>query len=220
MPFPLIPVVIGVVVLGVAGGGVAFVLPRLSKKLENQRVAILGRQRVGKTTLLRLLRDGHVPEVTTSTVDASLGGRFKLEVHGRSVEFDVPRDLPGNDIDLGFKQWKDAFCGADYVWYVFRADLLTQGDASTLEVVKHHFDRFKDWLDADPSVQPKIILIGTHADKDPRRAEDPAQFANEVHAASSIQLGMVMLNNAELVVGSLLTDRDARRLVKSLGGHL
>lgn len=219
MPFPLIPVAI----LGVAtlvGGGLVVALPKLSKNLAGKRVAILGRQSVGKTTLLRTLRDGDAPDRALRTVDASLGGRFEMAIRTRTVEFDVPRDLPGNDSDLGFKHWKDAFCGADYVWYLFRADLVARGDVSALDGVKDHLDRFKDWMDSDKSVRPTVILIGTYADLVPDYEGDVARVEEAVRSVSAIKLGMVKLNHASLVIGSLLTDKESKKLIKSLGGHL
>lgn len=143
-----------------------------------------------------------------------------MDVRGKSVEFDVPRDLAANDVDLSYKDWKDAFTGAHYVWYLFRADRVAAGDPDTLNRVKGHLARFKEWMDADKSVRPKIILIGTHADTSPAFETDLGGLVDAVRSASPIKLGMVKLHHAHLVVGSLLTDKDAKRLIRRLGSHL
>lgn len=220
MPLPLFLIPIGIGVVAAIGGGIALVLPRIAKKLENRRVAILGGAQVGKTTLLRTLRDAAVPDRALTALDHSWAGRFQMDVRGKSVEFDVPRDLAANDVDLSYKYWKDAFTGAHYVWYLFRADLVAAGDPDTLDRVKAHLARIKGWMAADKSVRPRIVLIGTHADKSPEFGAGFEGFVDAVRSASPIKLGMVKLNHADLVVGSLLTDKDAKRLIRRLGSHL
>lgn len=218
MPLPLIPIAIALA--GVAAfGGVAFVITMFGKKLAGQRVAILGRQQVGKTSLLHFLREGRVPARSWNTVDPVQGGKFAMEIGGKTVHFDVPKDLPGND-GLGFADWKEAFAGADYVWYLFRSDLIAQGDSSEIDMVKEHLDMFKEWMSAGKPTCPKVILIGTWADKDPGFQQDSGKFKLDVGSASPIKIGAVKLNHAGLVVGGLLTDKDAITLVKSLGRHL
>ena len=219
VPLPLIPVVIAIVALVAAAGGIAAVLTRLGKKVAGQRVAILGRQQVGKTSLLYFLREGKVPDQTWDTVDPARGGKFPMVVGGELVDFMVPKDLPGND-GLGFADWKEAFSGADYVWYLFRSDLIAQGNSVEIDMVKQDLDMFKGWMDAEKSKCPKIILIGTWADKDPGFRHNSGKFKHVVGLASPIKIGSVKLNNAGLVVGGLITNTDASALVKSLGARL
>ncbi|TFB66162.1 GTPase domain-containing protein [Cryobacterium sp. Hz9] len=211
--------VIAIVALVAAAGGIAAVLTRFGKRVAGQRVAILGSQKVGKTSLLYFLREGKVPDQTWKTVDPIRGGSFTMGVGGEMVEFAVPKDLPGND-GLGFTVWKEAFSGADYVWYLFRSDLIAQGNSLEIDMVKGHLDMFKDWMDAENSTCPKIILIGTWADKDPGFRKNSGKFRQIVGSASPIKIGSVKLNNAGLVVGGLITNMDASALVKSLGARL
>lgn len=143
-----------------------------------------------------------------------------MDVRGKAVNFDVPRDLAASDVDFSYKQWKDAFLSADYVWYVFRADLVAADDADTLEGVKEHLDRFKAWMDQGKSVRPKVILIGTFAELSPQFEDDFAGLVDTVRSAAPIKLGMVKLHNAGLVVGSLLAAKDAKKLVKRISSSL
>lgn len=221
MPFPLIPIaVIGVIALVGVGTTVATLLPRVAKKLSGKRVAILGKQAVGKTTLLHVLRDGEVPEHnTTNTVDPSTGGKFTMEINGEPVDFDVPKDMPGHP-GAGFSDWEEAFTKADYVWYLFRADLIAQGEPSELQLVRDHLDMFKDWLDKSKARSPKIILIGGWADLLPDYRHNLANLHREISEASPIKIGTVKLNKAGLVIGSLAGDKEATKLVKSLRSRL
>ena len=216
MPIPLIAS--GLVVAGgLVLGGAATIIALFAKKLSGKRVAILGRQQVGKTTLLHFLREGKVPEHSRNTVDPVEGGRFTMEVGREAVGFDVPKDLPGND-GLGYADWKEAFTGADYVWYLFRSDLIAQGNDDEAALVKGHLDMFKDWMDAGSS--PKVILIGTWADQASEFHEDPERFKRVVGASAPIKLGAVKLSNAGLVVGGLNDNKHANTLMKSLGRRL
>ena len=174
MPIFLIPIIAVLAALGVIGG-LTVVIPRLAKKLAGKNVAILGRQQVGKTTLLHVLKEQRVPTKGRRTVDPAQGGKFSMDLDGKSVGFHVPNDLPGNHA-LGYQDWKDAFTGADYVWYLFRSDLIAQGDPTEFKIVRDHFNMFKGWMDANKSLRPKIILIGTFADLDPRYRKAPGAF--------------------------------------------
>lgn len=217
MPIPFIIVAAILAALGL--GGVALLIRRVVKKLAGKRVAIVGRQQVGKTSLLWVLSEGRLPDRARVTVDPDQGGQFSLTVGQATVDFAVPKDLPGND-GLGFADWKDAFSHADYVWYLFRADLIALGDVGEVALVKSHLDMFKDWMGPTPASGPKIILIGTWADKHPGFSEDSAGFKRAVASSAPIKIASVKLNNAGLVIGSLLTDKDARALVKSLERRL
>ncbi|WP_157155714.1 GTPase domain-containing protein [Diaminobutyricimonas sp. LJ205] len=224
MPLPLVPVVVGVIL----SGALATVIPKLAgkrgvpkpaRKRDGKRVAILGRQQVGKSTLLHLLREGSVPETISSTGSPVVGGEFSMEIGGKVVNFNVAKDLPGND-GLGFGDWKEALSGADYLWYLFRSDLIAQGDPDEIRLVESHLDMFKVWIDDGNTKVPKTILIGTCADWHPSYERHPTQFANAVGAARPIKFGRVKLENAGVVVGSLVTHTEADRLVESLRSRL
>ena len=217
MPLQLIPLVAGGVVLLIGVIGAAM----LARKLAGKRVAILGRQRVGKSTILHLLQHGKIPEASevSETVDPAQGGHFKLEIGGKAVDFAVPEDVPGND-GLAYADWKKAFTGADYLWYLFRSDLIALGDDAESQLVDEHLTMFKTWIDDAGAHVPRIILIGTHADMDPGFRKNASTFAKKVIAAHPIKIGQVMLNNAGVIVGSLFENDDAKKLINSLRSRL
>ena len=142
-----------------------------------------------------------------------------MPVGDRTVDFNVPKDIPGND-SLGYPMWKEAFKDADYVWYVFRADLMAVGDPTTISIVSDHLDALKDWVDKARGKKPKIILIGTFADLSPVYSQNLAEFRQSVASGESIKIGLVKLKNAKLVVGSLIREKDAISLIKNLSSHL
>lgn len=218
MPLPLIPVIVGIVLL-FASPAATIAIRKLVKKLAGKRVAILGGQRVGKTTLLHILRDGRVQKRASRTVDPAPGGRFVMEVGGKEIDFDIPKDLPGHH-NFGLTHWKTAFAEADYVWYLFRSDLIAQGDPSEIRKVEDHLDLFKQWMGSGSSTRPKVILIGTWADQAPGYTEDFAEFIGDIGGSAPIKHGAIKLNNADLVVGSLVTNKDSKVLIKSLRSYL
>ena len=217
MPFPLIPIAVAVVVIS---GGAALALRLLWKKLDGKNVAILGARQVGKTALLNALKGDHLPERSIGQSRAPFEGQFAMEVSGKTVQFDVPRDLPGDSSDVGFKLWREAFLRADYVWYLFRADLLAAGDLETVERITSHLDRFKDWLDSSKTVRPRIVLIGTYADNSPEYGNDALAFIDSVRSSAPLKLGLVRLNYAGLVVGTLGDIKGARKLIRHLRSQL
>lgn len=212
MPLPLIVIPLALAAAALSGG--VFVAAKaIAKSLEGKNVAILGGQQVGKTTLLNLLRGGENQELQT------LGGKFTIEIKGKPVDLNVPRDLAGRD-GLGFAAWKEAFSESDYLWYLFRADLIARRDAETIELVKGHLDMFKAWLGTAAGARPKVILIGTWADQHPDFARRVARFIKTVDESDVIKFGSVKLNNAGVVVGSLATEKDADKLLKGIKSRL
>jgi hypothetical protein len=67
-----------------------------------------------------------------------------------------------------------------------------------------------------PKSQPKVILIGTWADEHEAFRHGHAAFKELVRSAAPLKLGAVMLNHAPVLVGSLKTEGDVARMVKSL----
>lgn len=221
MPLPLVVVPIIAVAVATLGGTAIFAaIPKIWKILDKHTVAVLGAPQTGKTALIRLLRDVDAPDgALPGSVTGDDRGRFRLEVKGKAVDFAVPRDLPGSD-GLNVADWKEAFNDADHVWYLFRADLVAQGDAGTVQLIRTHFALFRKWLSAAPGSAPKVLLVGTWADEHPGYARHPSRVAEKVMEADVIRIGSVRLGGAPVVVGSLATSKDADRLLKGIKGRL
>lgn len=214
MPFPLVPFIAALAVLLGLGAGAAL----LSKKLAGKHVAILGRQQVGKTTLLQYLRDGQVPSESKRTVDPVPGGDFDMDISGKTVHWKVKKDLPGHD-SPAYKHWRDAFEKSDYLWYLFRSDLIANGDPDEIQGVKEHLDMLKTWKNEIGVAPRRVLLIGTWADQDSRFNEKWEDFDQVVKEAIPIKPGSLGLG-ADVVVGSLATTDGANRLAKRIGRYL
>ena len=220
MAVPVLIVVAGVALASLLlAGALGLAVYRLVKFLSGKRLAILGGQGVGKTTLFSTLRDGKTPKATRETVDSEPGATFILEVAGRSVHFDIPRDLRGND-GVGFPEWKKSFLDADYVLYIFRSDKVLAGDAKTLEEMERHFLLMKGWLDRAKNSPSKIVLIGTFADQSGPYSGKRSELHQAVAETQLVKAALVKLNNAGLVVGSLVNTRSATAVVKGIRERL
>lgn len=215
MPIPLL---IPVAVAGVATlvtTAVAVIRPRLPKKIAGKRVAILGARQVGKTTLLRYLRDGVLGQQPEDTAASDFGGKFDMEIDGSVATFEVPRDVPGHQ-ELGFHDWREASRDADYLWYLFRADRFLEEDREYLQTVQTHLVLLAIWLDELKPNGPKVLFIGTHADVDGGSAQETERV---VHGSDVLKFGAARLG-AKTILGSLSVERDARRLKDRLGRAL
>ncbi|MGX1696381.1 GTPase domain-containing protein [Microbacterium keratanolyticum] len=219
MPLPLIPIVVVAVVAGATAVTTAVLNQTLSRKLKDKRVAILGARQTGKTSLLRFLQlDGLLEGDVSSTVNTSSGGTFDLQVQGATVRFDVLKDVPGSQ-GLAFKDWRAAVEGADYVWYLFRADRVTDGNATEIELIRKHLTSLTTWIDSTRGDKPKVILVGTHADGNPKFWEAASSVVHAAISADVINFYATKLD-ASVVVGSLATDESAKRLRRALTGQL
>lgn len=199
MPLPLALPVVGIVAL--AGAAVAAVGSRLSPK----RVVILGTPKSGKSALLEAFGPDE-------------DGIVRLEIAGKSRRLAI-KPGPDSRMGAGWRAWRDAFTQNDYVWYVFRADLVQQGDPTEIKRISEHFASFSLWMKDDPK-PPRVTLIGTHADRAPSYAVDPADFHSAVAADERIRFGVVRLNHAAIIVGSLSEAQSARTLLASVAESL
>lgn len=189
------------------------------RKVRTKRIAILGGRGVGKTTLLRFLTEGELPVRATQGLAPEAGGEFELGSGSATAHFTVGNDVPGAN-GVGYVDWKKAFKSAHYVLYLFRSDLIAQANSKEIVAVKRELNMIQGWMKASGDKRPKVVLVGTFADADSNFSEDAAGFQQFVAQANPINLGVVKLNNARLVVGSLSSRRDARILRKSLAKHL
>lgn len=229
VPANVIKAGVGVIAAATAATVALWMKPHVEKAVADinklwagKRVAILGRQSVGKTTLLTRLMGEDVSGVLKRTVDPTTGGTFELRIGKKSVRFRVRHDQPGWAPENSYKGWSEEFDDADFVLYLFRADLIARGDRETVELVERDLNQFRDWLGragAGASV-PKIILIGTWADRSPDFVKDAAKFTSRIRKARPIKIGAVKLNKADLVVGSLSAEEDGAKLIASLGGYV
>lgn len=219
MPIPLIPVIIVAAVIIGVGGTIA--TRRIAKRLDGKRVAVLGGRRVGKSSLIRYLSTGDVATdpAEGNPGDAEESAAFGLKIGKKRAEFVVPRDLPGAD-GLGLPKWREAFSAADLVWYLFRADLIVQGDAKEIGEVRKHLEAMNGWRADMRSKGPKIVLIGTWADELPEWRDDPRGSLDSVRSAEPLKFGAVKLGHAPVIVGGLGSVEDAEKLVKSLANNL
>lgn len=205
----------------VAAIAVPVVVRRVRKALKDKNVAILGRQEVGKSTLLHFLKEGKLPDRRKRTPDPLPGGKFTLQLPGKGeVRFSVPQDLPGHTIPA-YKDWRDAFDSADFVWYLFRSDKIVSGDASETSLVTEHLNHLGDWY-ADlrsRNAAPKVILVGVFADMDTTYNDDGV-FEDRVRNSALIRQGSVSLGKADIVIGSQASKEDATKLVDRIARYL
>ena len=217
MPIPLlVPIGFGVVALAAAlGFGIPQVVKRFGEQAKGKNITILGRQEVGKTTLLHFLSKGTLPAHRT-------GETFTLPVQGKGdVLFTVPKDLPGHT-EPAYKDWKNGFESSDFVWYLFRSDLIVAGDEAELKIVGEHLDHLVDWytdLREKKAATPRVIFVGVFADKDPSYSDDGA-FENLVKVAPVVKQNAVKLGKADIVIGSQVSKADAERLVERITRYL
>lgn len=224
MPLPLlVPVGIGIVALAtVLGIGVPLAVKHFGEKAKGKSITILGRQEVGKTTLLHFLSKGKLPDLRTRTPDPLPGETFTLDLQGKSEAlFTVPKDLPGHT-EPAYKDWKKGFESSDFVWYLFRSDLIVAGDAAEVKLVKEHLDHLVDWytdLREKKTAVPRVILVGVFADKDPSYSDDGA-FEDTVKATPVIKQNAVKLGKADIVIGSQVSKDAAAKLVERITRYL
>ncbi|MDZ8275720.1 GTPase domain-containing protein [Microbacterium aquimaris] len=211
MPIPLlIPVAVGVSAAVTAGAGAVAAWKHGHAVKARRRVAVIGQSGVGKTTLVRYLVDGALPDSVQPTYVLAEGGEFALEAAPGMVDFVVEGDVPGEDV-IGYPRWREAVEKADDVLYLFRADLIIDRDAVAVARMKSDLTMLQKWMAKKD--KRRYILVGTsastHADYS---VEARDHFRSHVAAVPAIGVNRPGLNNAGLVIGDLSTEEAAKLL--------
>ena len=217
----MIPIIFAVIaVVAAAGAGaVALKWDSIIKYLKGKKLAVLGERKVGKTTLIKFLTEGSIPEEYEATNDPRRvsGRRFQL----RDLELTIQdtRDVPGR---RGYV-WEKIVKDADIVLYLLRVDRLMEGHRPTESRVQKDIGQIKRWLADNPKDFP-LFMIGTHCDlTDPDlTALSPDQigdYEDNVRKMAIFQ-HIELLGGGEskvtLMLGSLKTEATTEALVYRL----
>lgn len=197
------------------GGTVAANWDKIIKALKGKKLAVLGERKVGKTSLLKFLTEGSIPEKYEATIEGGeklCGRRFQL----RDLELVIKdtRDVSGR---RGYS-WERITKDADVVLYLLRADRLMEGHKPTEDRVRGDIEQIKRWLDDKPKEFP-LFLIGTHCDlTDPDLTTLPADKTGVYEDKMREKLQDIFLRgggerNVRLVLGSLKSAATTEKLV-------
>lgn len=208
----IIIIVIAAVLLG---GTVAANWDKIIKALKGKKLAVLGEREVGKTSLLKFLTEGSIPETYEATIEGGeklCGRRFQL----RDLKLVIKdtRDVSGR---RGYG-WERITKDADVVLYLLRADRFMEGHKPTEARVRGDIEQIKRWLQDNPKEFP-LFLIGTHCDlTDPDLTTLPADKTGVYEDKMREILQEIFLRGGgerkvRLVLGSLKSAATTEKLV-------
>lgn len=223
MPFPVILLAIGEVILwGLAGGvvgGLAGALAviaweAIAEALRGKRIAVVGERTAGKTTLATFLSNGSIPEKYEQTLSEKRVAGRTISLADLNLKVAEINDVPG-DKDF-YKQWKEAVVRSDVVYYLARADkVLSSG--STRKRVLADVRHLCGWLVENPGKQ--VFFIGTHCDLIPAYAalapENRGDFQDTFFRHEEMREVALRLReaNAALILGSLKGEKAIQQVV-------
>lgn len=174
MPIPILVAIgwgIAIVVggtLGTAAVVVAGVIlwDIIETYLKGRKIAVLGDNETGKTTLLKFLSTGVVPKEYKPTINVETVEKIRLsDLDLELSEFILKetKDVYGSRLSMG--KWKELFIRADLVLYLVRADSILNQDTTRENRIRGDFKTIKNWLDERKTNPPYFFIIGTFADK-------------------------------------------------------
>ena len=161
----MIPIIIAVVVVAVGAGVTVAALnwDKIIIALKGKKLAVLGENRVGKTSLIKFLTTGSIPRESDPTDYARRVTGHRFQLRELDVVIQNLKDVPGDK--SRYASWKSAFNDADIVLYLLRVDQLMAGNKRTEVRVRKDMGQIKRWLgdkpptDSDDRMNWRDIII-------------------------------------------------------------
>ena len=184
-------------------------LNRIIILLRGKNVAVLGPRVAGKSTLYSLLTTGEASADAEQTIGPTRVRGARNKNLGLTISKGV--DLPGHD--RAYPDWEKQFVKASLVFYVFDAHKArTQPDYASR--IEQDGRKMKEW---GLSAKRKIVLLGTHADKDPLfEALTPAEYSDLILDLDVIAALHGRVRVAACEVGSIRATREGTALLGRL----
>ncbi len=197
------PVIAIWIFMGIALGLTSFVSAwRINSWLSKKgRIAVVGREFSGKTTLLNFMAGGTL-STTTSLKEAPI----RIKVGER--EF-LAFDTKGEDL----RTWRKSLLESRNVFYLFDASRVASEDATALKMINADIDHLKVFRE-EHSGTMLFTVVGTHTDlfanpsSDPDRVLDNAVIQELLMVCGSIR--------SDVVLGSLASRGSSKDLVSKL----
>ncbi len=176
-----------------------------------KHVAVLGPRTSGKTVLQSLLLTGEVHH----DPEATIGPTPTRSKRNKALDLDIRKgvDLPG--AQRAYPDWERQFKRSSTVFFLFDAHLL-RTDVDYARRVEEDGWMMKRWGVSDKDV----LIMGTHADTDPLRAQvGAAPYSDLILDHDSVLLLQGRCRARATEVGSLLTKDEAMPMLKRLLGR-
>lgn len=196
-------------------GFIAAVWRKAWKTLDGKKIVVLGSTGVGKSSLLYFLKNEEVNLKIAATPLPYEVGDITIRYGKKEAVFNIPVDVPGFDHHRESPNWKDPFERADFAWYLFRTDLILEGDETAQKGMQADLDKLNSWNHSLGINSLKIMLIGTWADNNGLYEGREKDFRESLENNSFLNLQKTKLS-AELVAGSLATNKDAYYLLRQI----
>lgn len=149
-----------IIAIAIAVATVAYIYRDDIAEWGGKKLAVLGARGVGKTTLIRFLETGEIPESYEQTVGPESTERRRFRLKDLKLNIKRSRDLPGGP---QYGEWKKLHDEADLVLYLLRVDKLMKNDTDYEARVRRDMEQIGGWLKDRPQPVP-FFLIGTHCD--------------------------------------------------------
>ena len=221
MPIPIaIPIIAGT---SAALAAAAFLV--LKRRLKGKTLAVLGEQKVGKTSLIDFLTMGSIPRKYKADSYARdvTGRRFEL----KGLELNIPSltQLSGSTDE--YAEWRDVSNEADIVLYLLRVDRLMEDHKPTESRVRRDMKQIGRWLKDVPKKYP-LFIVGTYCDlTDPDLTTLPEAQVGDYHnkvRGKPIFREIELLggggSKVRFVLGSLKSQDTTEELIYHLFGQI
>jgi GTPase SAR1 family protein len=180
---------------------------------KGESVALLGQRGTGKTTLYNYLTDRKMDGPPEPTLAPEPRGWNKNDKVGLNLKGGY--DVPGGEAN--YRDWQDVFASASKVFYLFDAHKLRLSLDGHQQRISDDGKALRDW--AKGAHAKRIMLLGTHADTDPRCREVPIhQYQDEIMDLEVTQAFVGRTGASGHAVGTMTTKTQAESLVRRAMG--
>ena len=223
MPIP-VPIIIAIAVAlgGALGTVITLNWDKILVFFQGKTIAVLGTNRVGKTTLIKFLTEGWLPKAykTTRGTERTKGERYRLK--DLDLKLSKSKDVSGHE--RARDQWAVLVKNAEVLIYIVFADKLLANHAETVGRIEADMRLLRQWVQEAPNLK-QCFIVGNFADNIPgfrsMGADDLVELEDRFQKHETIIQASMSLRTKEapvvpVIVGSMASIEDTQDLVYAL----